>query len=423
MFNKFLKKQDGQAIVLMAIALSVLLGFAALAIDGGNIYLNRAKAVNISDAAALAGAAELPDNPDKAIEVAKAFGVANGVSAEAMNVVIREDHQAITVTTNLNVSMFFAGVIGIKTTNVPANSTASVGIAASVPWIVPFVIPRPPSFNFNEIYVMRMYGGGPYPNGYTYPNDYTTDPVFKNYPLEDSYNITYKDVYRTNTKNVKIYKAANTTTTLATISNSGTEVVFISKPNNNWYQISCVIGGKTYTGYVSSGQITKTTVEDTKTLIKAKNIYPYQFDYMNVNITAKSGFSDYIGWLEKGYHETFSINDNMYYLDPSSGGKQSVDAFAKRLTGNADYTKAKLGDPRVMLIPVTENMLPRNAADNTKIKIIGFVGFFLEEVHKNSYGTSFWFTGRFLNNLYIGTGKVTYDTSADFGLRVIGLTD
>jgi uncharacterized membrane protein len=48
--------ESGQAIVLLAISIVVLLGFTALAVDGGMIFSDRRHAQNAADAAALAGA-------------------------------------------------------------------------------------------------------------------------------------------------------------------------------------------------------------------------------------------------------------------------------------------------------------------------------------------------------------------------------
>jgi hypothetical protein len=76
-----------------------------------------------------------------------------------------------------------------------------------------------------------------------------------------------------------------------------------------------------------------------------------------------------------------------------------------------------------------------------EINIIGFVGFFVKNVYKTyksssdhcfdasghsittGYGTCFWFEGRFLLDFVIGTGAVTFDPNANFGLTVVRLTD
>ncbi len=57
--NSFRKNEQGQAIVIMVFALIALLAFAALAIDGGNAYVERRRAQNGADAAALAGARQV----------------------------------------------------------------------------------------------------------------------------------------------------------------------------------------------------------------------------------------------------------------------------------------------------------------------------------------------------------------------------
>ncbi len=49
-------RQRGLSLVLMAVALLMLLAFAALAVDGGNLYVARNELHNAADAGALAGA-------------------------------------------------------------------------------------------------------------------------------------------------------------------------------------------------------------------------------------------------------------------------------------------------------------------------------------------------------------------------------
>ncbi|MGE5422285.1 MAG: pilus assembly protein TadG-related protein [Ignavibacteriales bacterium] len=337
-----LRNENGQSLVLMAVLITVLIGLAALVVDVGAMYHFKAKLQNAADAACLAGAQQLPDDPAQADAVARDYATANGIkSSDTVTVTIPSDNRSIKVDIERNVPLIFANVFNLSTKDISAHAKANIGVAASVPWIVPFVIPKPASFDYEHVYVMRMYGAGSYPSGYNYPAD---------------------------------YKAA-------------------------------------YPAYPKASP------------------YPYHFDYMNVKIKAGSNpsseFSDYLKYLQYGYQETFSINQNMLYYAPSSGGIPSVDTFQKRVSAdpNTDYTKAKIGDPRVMLIPIVATMLPRNTAENTKVKIIGFAGFWLKAVHKNSYYETFWFEGRFLKDLNIGSGDVTYDPNADFGLRVVKLTE
>ena len=56
MDRSWLRKQSGQAVVLVAVAVVVLTAILALALDGGGIYLDRRQVQNAADSAALAGA-------------------------------------------------------------------------------------------------------------------------------------------------------------------------------------------------------------------------------------------------------------------------------------------------------------------------------------------------------------------------------
>jgi hypothetical protein len=56
MRGSWLRKQSGQAVVLVAVAVLVLTAILALALDGGGIYLDKRQLQNAVDAAALAGA-------------------------------------------------------------------------------------------------------------------------------------------------------------------------------------------------------------------------------------------------------------------------------------------------------------------------------------------------------------------------------
>ena len=55
--------ESGQILILLAVGIVALLGFTALAIDGGAVFFDRRSAQNAADAAALAGAYELANDP------------------------------------------------------------------------------------------------------------------------------------------------------------------------------------------------------------------------------------------------------------------------------------------------------------------------------------------------------------------------
>lgn len=135
------KNQKGVTNVLVIISMVVILGFTALVVDIGLILLERNKLENAADAAALAGAQELPTNPNKAIEKAKEYAVINGADLAKTSIVIKENNSRIQVNIDNDVDFIFAKVLGNDKTNVVAGSAAIVGPVKEVyDGIRPFVI-------------------------------------------------------------------------------------------------------------------------------------------------------------------------------------------------------------------------------------------------------------------------------------------
>lgn len=135
-----ISNQQGSVIVLVAIGLVVLLGCASLVIDVGLLYTSRSRLVNTADAAALAGAQELPMNPEMAREVAREYVLANGVSEDELVIEIGADQQSITVKPRQNVHFLFARVLGFTEQEVHASATAFTGSLTGTIGVVPFSI-------------------------------------------------------------------------------------------------------------------------------------------------------------------------------------------------------------------------------------------------------------------------------------------
>src|SRR5215212_4235943 len=75
----FMQRNEGQAVVLAALAFIVLVGALGLALDGANAYNQRRNANNAADAAAMAGTRALLDanenggDDDDVYQVVKAY--------------------------------------------------------------------------------------------------------------------------------------------------------------------------------------------------------------------------------------------------------------------------------------------------------------------------------------------------------------
>ena len=81
--NSYPSYERGQAIVLIVLAMVALLGFTALAIDGGRLYSERRHAQNAADAAALAGALQKANKQADSVvlDAVLASAAANGYTS------------------------------------------------------------------------------------------------------------------------------------------------------------------------------------------------------------------------------------------------------------------------------------------------------------------------------------------------------
>ncbi|MEK0155536.1 pilus assembly protein TadG-related protein [Arthrobacter oryzae] len=134
--------ERGAASVLVAILLVVLLGFGAIAVDVGMLYAERTQLRNGADAAALAIAQKCAKNaadPDCSTNSALARSFANGNANDGLtnikSTVLDKAARTVTVTagsqeagkTANEVSLFFARVLGMTSTEVNAPSTVVWG--------------------------------------------------------------------------------------------------------------------------------------------------------------------------------------------------------------------------------------------------------------------------------------------------------
>jgi hypothetical protein len=141
--NRFRRSESGQAIVLMTISLAVMLGMAALVIDVGNWFHTKRRLQGTADAAALAGAQELPDRPSNAQSQALTYANANGGDVAAANITVTSTvlpNDTISVRARKTDPGFFSGVLGIASADVDARAKVRVGPPAQARFVAPMVV-------------------------------------------------------------------------------------------------------------------------------------------------------------------------------------------------------------------------------------------------------------------------------------------
>ena len=120
------RSSRGQMVVIVALIIPVLLGAISLGTDVAVFYFNWMQLQKAADAAALAGANYLPDNPSTAQSAATAYAESNGIKAsEIIATSVASNDLSISVTLRRTVPYYFARTLGLSTGLVSTSATAS----------------------------------------------------------------------------------------------------------------------------------------------------------------------------------------------------------------------------------------------------------------------------------------------------------
>jgi len=136
-----LHKSDGQAVVLMAVVLAVLLGAAGLVLDVGSWYRADRATQATADASALAGAQGLIDGTGPATGLAEEYAEKNGggdITISFGQRVVEND--LITVTVARTEPAFFTKLFGIDTVQVNSRATARAGVPSRARYVAPITV-------------------------------------------------------------------------------------------------------------------------------------------------------------------------------------------------------------------------------------------------------------------------------------------
>jgi hypothetical protein len=137
------KGERGQAVVLMVLALVVLLGMSAMVLDVGSWFHTQRRLQGTADAAALAGAQQLPDAPSAAQSMALSYANQNGGNVLGADITVGTLYQAndiIDVKAQKTSPGFFSSVLGIVNADISASARARVGPPLSAQYAAPMVV-------------------------------------------------------------------------------------------------------------------------------------------------------------------------------------------------------------------------------------------------------------------------------------------
>jgi Flp pilus assembly protein TadG len=137
------RNERGQALVLTVLALVVLLSMAALVLDVGAWFHQKRQLQATADAAALAGAQLLPDDPGGAQAQAVAYGNKNEGGVAAADVTISSSGSAndtIGVHAKKSNDGIFSRVLGVVSVDIAASAKARVGAPQQALYVAPMVV-------------------------------------------------------------------------------------------------------------------------------------------------------------------------------------------------------------------------------------------------------------------------------------------
>jgi len=155
---RLMKSEKGTVAVLLAIVMVVLAGFTAMVTDAGLLFMNQGKLENGLDSAVLAGAQELPFDPQGALDAAWQYAELNGMQAGEYNFELSYDNRSISGNAERQVGMLFAKVLGVDRASVKATSRARVEPVSAVNGVVPFGV-LDYDYSFGDVVVLKEGAG------------------------------------------------------------------------------------------------------------------------------------------------------------------------------------------------------------------------------------------------------------------------
>jgi hypothetical protein len=137
------ERQSGQATVITVIFMTVLIAMAAAVLDIGSWYRADRALQSTVDAAALAGAQALPENPAQAQALALQYANKNGGDVDMSEITISSKvvaNDTITVDAKAPAPGFFSRIFGIESVTVGARASARAGGIGQARYVAPIVV-------------------------------------------------------------------------------------------------------------------------------------------------------------------------------------------------------------------------------------------------------------------------------------------
>lgn len=153
--KKFLKNENGEAIILFSLILTVMLGIVGVIIDGGVVYVSKSKMQKTCNAAALSGAQELFSEVEDINKVVNDILSYHDESDTPSEIIIVPEHR-ITVRLSKKVNHSFLKIFGINSTIVDAEATAGFVTIGAATGVAPLGIDESIPLEYGKEYSLKV---------------------------------------------------------------------------------------------------------------------------------------------------------------------------------------------------------------------------------------------------------------------------
>lgn len=150
--------EKGAVAAIVVLAITAILGFGAVVIDGGLLYYQKARLETAVDAAALAGASVLRQGSSLARQAALDTAAANGLTDGDIEVDVDLPSGTVTARARRQVELGLARVLRISSAEVAAESAAGAFLPTGIHGAVPLGVVWQ-DFVFGQLYDLKLGDG------------------------------------------------------------------------------------------------------------------------------------------------------------------------------------------------------------------------------------------------------------------------
>lgn len=156
--------EKGNAAIILCLTMAAIFAVCAYSIDIGIVFVERTRLSNAIDAAALAGAYELPNDIESARAKAVEYLNKNGIDENKAQVIVNDT--GVEINASKNIEHIFAPIMGINSSTVKENTKAVIGPLKSVSTgIRPFAVEYF-DFTYGQQIILKENAGDAYKGNY-----------------------------------------------------------------------------------------------------------------------------------------------------------------------------------------------------------------------------------------------------------------